>query len=338
MARGRMINQSISEDVEFNEMSIEAQLMFLRTVPFLDRDGLINGNASVLRGRVAPLLDLPKSMASIVQEWVSAGLVMHYTAGKQSILFFPGFAKNQIGMRYDREAASTYPPPPGYTRTSRGLIAPGEERPQSAQSEDSDNGENGAQPEDELTPDECRTNAGTVPDELHANGIEENRKENESKAAVTFPSSLPSSSTGDPLMDVAKNKFNRGARSSVSWQAEMNLRLEPAKRVPLVNAVGKACGLTAMMNGRDEILCQVHDTACWFYEQGFTTAEKIEALHKVYLTDEWRRKNHPRPSIEAFMKFASSQLDELPTVPTTNGTVTVDWSNYGGGPLKYMEE
>lgn len=241
-------------------------------------------------------------------------------------------------MRYDREAASTYPPPPGYTRTSRGLIAPGEERPQSAQSEDSDNGENGAQPEDELTPDECRTNAGTVPDELHANGIEENRKENESKAAVTFPSSLPSSSTGDPLMDVAKNKFNRGARSSVSWQAEMNLRLEPAKRVPLVNAVGKACGLTAMMNGRDEILCQVHDTACWFYEQGFTTAEKIEALHKVYLTDEWRRKNHPRPSIEAFMKFASSQLDELPTVPPTNGSVTVDWSNYGGGPLKYMEE
>lgn len=24
--------------------------------------------------------------------------------------------------------------------------------------------------------------------------------------------------------------------------------------------------------------------------------------------------------------------------PTTNGSVTVDWSNYGGGPLKYMEE
>jgi len=115
-----MLNQSIAEDVEFNEISIEAQLMFLRTVPFLDRDGLINGNASVLRGKVAPLLDLPKSMAGIVDEWIDAGLIVRYTAGKQTILFFPGFAKNQVGMRYEREAASTYPPPQGYTRTAKG--------------------------------------------------------------------------------------------------------------------------------------------------------------------------------------------------------------------------
>lgn len=181
MARGRMLNQSIAEDAEFNEMSIEAQLMFLRTVPFLDRDGLINGNASVLRGKVAPLLDLPKSMASIVDEWLNAGLIIRYTAGKQTILFFPGFAKNQVGMRYEREAASTYPPPPGYTRTPKGLVAPGEDEPQSPPKDDSDNGENGAKPNGEQTPDECRTNAGTMPDEVHLNGMEWNRKEREEK-------------------------------------------------------------------------------------------------------------------------------------------------------------
>lgn len=179
MARGRMLNQSIAEDVEFNEMSIEAQLMFLRTVPFLDRDGLINGNASVLRGKVAPLLDLPKSMASIVDEWINAGLIVRYTAGKQTILFFPGFAKNQIGMRYDREAASTYPPPPGYTRTAKGLVAPGEKEPQHAPIDDSDNGENGAKPNGEQTPDECRSSAGVVPDELPLNGMEWNIKRKE---------------------------------------------------------------------------------------------------------------------------------------------------------------
>lgn len=181
MARGRMLNQSIAEDVEFNEMSIEAQLMFLRTVPFLDRDGLINGNASVLRGKVAPLLDLPKSMASIVDEWLNAELVIRYTVGKQIILFFPGFAKNQIGMRYERETASTYPPPPGYTRTSKGLIAPGESSPQYAQNNDSDSSGNDAQPNGEQTPDDCRNIAGTLPDDCRLNGMEWNRKEEEEK-------------------------------------------------------------------------------------------------------------------------------------------------------------
>lgn len=126
------------------------------------------------------------------------------------------------------------------------------------------------------------------------------------------------SSLGDPLIDAANRKWQmgqKGVRSSASWQAEMNLRLEPAKRMPLVNAVGKACGLTALMNGKDEVLFQVHDAACWFYENGYTTAEKVEALHKVYLSDEWRIKNHPRPSLETFSKFASAQLDELPAMP-----------------------
>jgi phage replication O-like protein O len=124
-------------------------------------------------------------------------------------------------------------------------------------------------------------------------------------------------SLGDPLIDAANRKWRmgqKGARSSASWQAEMNLRLEPAKRVPLVTAIGKACGLTALMS-KDEVLCQVHDVACWFYENGYTTAEKVEALHKVYLSDEWRRKNHSHPNLEAFSKFASAQLDELPAVP-----------------------
>jgi phage replication O-like protein O len=124
-------------------------------------------------------------------------------------------------------------------------------------------------------------------------------------------------SLGDPLIDAANRKWRmgqKGVRSSASWQAEMNLRLEPAKRVPLVTAIGKACGLTALMS-KDEVLCQVHDVACWFYENGYTTAEKVEALHKVYLSDEWRRKNHSHPNLEAFSKFASAQLDELPAVP-----------------------
>jgi hypothetical protein len=178
-----MLNQSIAEDAEFNEMSLEAQLMFLRTLPFLDRDGLINGNASVLRGRVAPLLDLPKSMASIVDEWANADLVVRYTVGKQTIIFFPSFAKNQIGMRYERETASTYPPPPGYKRTPKGLIAPGESQPQQPPKDDADTNESVAQPNGEPLPDECRNIAGVLPDECRANGMEKNRIEEEGNSA-----------------------------------------------------------------------------------------------------------------------------------------------------------
>ena len=201
MARGRMLNQSIAEDAEFNEMSLEAQLIFLRTVPFLDRDGLINGNPSVLRGRVAPLLDLPKSMASIVDEWINAELVIRYATGKQIILFFPSFAKNQIGMRYERETASTYPPPPGYKRTPKGLIAPGESQPQQPPKDDADTNENVAQPDGEPLPDDCRQPDGNAPDDCRANGIEKNRREEKettsAPAVVVGGSELPMVTAAD---------------------------------------------------------------------------------------------------------------------------------------------
>lgn len=137
----------------------------------------------------------------------------------------------------------------------------------------------------------------------------------EPPAPLPLPAPLPVGSTGDPFMDAAKARFARGGRAVNSWQAELNLRLSADKRVPLSNAIGKACGLTALMNGDDETLQDVHKSACWFYESGYDTKEKVEALHRVYLSDDWRRKNHPRPSLESFMKFASAQLDELPIMP-----------------------
>lgn len=176
-----------------------------------------------------------------------------------------------------------------------------------------------------------------VGNRIHSNYID--TVNNESKKVVEQPpTSLPSfstsSSTGDPLLDAAKNKASRGGHSFVSWQAEMNLKLEPAKRVPLANAIGKACGLTALMSTKDTVLYEVHDAACWFYEHGFTNTEKIEALHKVYLSDDWRREKHPRPKLETFMKFASQQLDALPQPATP----VVNWANYGGGVPDYMRD
>lgn len=122
MARGRMINATIAEDEAFNSMSIDAQFLFMRTLPHLDRDGLITGNVALLWSKIAPLLsEYNTKMTDIIQEWIANGFVMNYRDGKQEVLFFVSFRKNQFGMRYEKEGASRFAPPPGYQRTESGL-------------------------------------------------------------------------------------------------------------------------------------------------------------------------------------------------------------------------
>lgn len=113
MARGRFISESVAKDARLNSLSVEAQLVYLMTVPHLDRDGLIEGDPDVLWGTVCPkrrqFLD---RMAEFIQEWAKAGLVLMYDTEDGPVLWFKGFAKNQTGMRYDREAPSKFSPPP----------------------------------------------------------------------------------------------------------------------------------------------------------------------------------------------------------------------------------
>ena len=133
MARGRFISESVAKDARLNSLSVEAQLVYLMTIPHLDRDGLIEGDPDVLWGTVCPkrrqFLD---RMAEFIQEWAKAELVLMYDTEDGPVLWFKGFAKNQQGMRYDREAPSKFPPPPSNNTPQQ--LAP--------------------------TPDELRTNSG----------------------------------------------------------------------------------------------------------------------------------------------------------------------------------
>lgn len=163
MARGRMISCAIATDEDFNNMSVDAQFLFMRAVPHLDRDGLVSGTLNSLWAKIAPLLPQYISrMGGIVNEWVEHDFVVRYRDGKREVLFFKGFCKNQANMRYDREAESIFSPPPGYKRTERGL-----------QIDDKSAGGNGAGGSDSnatksnagVTPEQCRSNAGVTPDE-----------------------------------------------------------------------------------------------------------------------------------------------------------------------------
>lgn len=172
MARGRMINQTIDLDPEFNALSIEGQLMYLRTLAFLDRDGLIIGHPRALLARVAPLLDFTQAhMLDIIDEWVEQKLVIRYTLKVGDILFFKGFSKNQSGMHYDRETPSRFPPPPGWTYGPKGLVPIESEPPPplvdgSAQTESGDTPTvpvDDVQSESGLTPDEVLQESGETP-------------------------------------------------------------------------------------------------------------------------------------------------------------------------------
>ena len=168
MARGRMISCAIATDEDFNNMSVDAQFLFMRAVPHLDRDGLVSGTLNSLWAKIAPLLPQYISrMGGIVNEWVEHDFVVRYRDGKREVLFFKGFCKNQANMRYDREAESIFSPPPGYKRTERGL-----------QIDDKSVGGNGAGGSDS---DATKSNAGAMPEQCRSNSRRREVKRREFK-------------------------------------------------------------------------------------------------------------------------------------------------------------
>jgi len=51
-------------------------------------------------------------MAQLIDDWVRRGLVERYEADGVGYLWFPSFAKNQVGLRKDRESSGDIPPIP----------------------------------------------------------------------------------------------------------------------------------------------------------------------------------------------------------------------------------
>lgn len=156
MARGRMIAATVADDKRFNELPIDAALVYLMAIPQLDRDGLILGEPGALWGQVCRRRnDLLPRMEAIIAAWLASGLVTAYkNEDGDTILHFVGFQKNQAMTHYDREAASRFPCPPGYIRTAKGLAL-----------------------------DEVRTNSGVTPDEVPPNLNQSNANQSNAKEA-----------------------------------------------------------------------------------------------------------------------------------------------------------
>lgn len=113
MAEGRFVSRSIAHDLALNAVSLEADYLFTRCVPFLDREGRMEGHPAVVRAKVCPMREEMgvDEVQSALAELQGEGLVRWYEAEGRAWLAFPGFEKNQKGLRKDREAASEVPPP-----------------------------------------------------------------------------------------------------------------------------------------------------------------------------------------------------------------------------------
>lgn len=130
MASGRFLSTSVAEDDRLSKLSMAAELLYLKTIPHLDRDGMISGKAGLLWGKVCPLREeLISEMQRAIDSWVQVGLVVRMITDEGPVLFFPGFLKNNNLPHYHRERPSRYPVPTGYVRTDSGLILEGTEPP-----------------------------------------------------------------------------------------------------------------------------------------------------------------------------------------------------------------
>lgn len=123
MARGRMLSRDASIDPDLNALSMEGELMYLLTIPHLDRDGLVAGDPVLVWAQATPKrLELLDQAPRLIGEWLERGLVVRYAWKDGPVLWFPGFRKHNPHMDYAREPESRFPPPPGMTRTADGLV------------------------------------------------------------------------------------------------------------------------------------------------------------------------------------------------------------------------
>lgn len=156
-------------------------------------------------------------------------------------------------------------------------------------------------------------------------------------APAVVASESPPQSTGDPFMDAARAKFERSQNGNGNrgyaqdWQIELNRRMPARERVVIVDLVARLFGLTAKMNSDDKTLKMVHEQAVVLADTGHDTPEKVEALHAVWMADDWRKNNPDKLTVYKFTDFASLKAEEAKAkaAPKTKKAVTF-FNQYSG--------
>lgn len=111
MPEGRMVSKSISHNVQLARVSLEADYLFGRCIPHLDREGRMVGFPALVKATACPLRPeiTVEAIPELLQSLSDQGLVRWYEVDGKQVLEFPGFRAHNRGMKLDREAPSRLP-------------------------------------------------------------------------------------------------------------------------------------------------------------------------------------------------------------------------------------
>lgn len=115
MAHGRMLNRSISEDMDVDGLPDDTcRLLFTWLIPWLCPEGRFWGEPRMVLTKVLPWRrDLTEQQIDgYLNAMAAVGLIVRYRVNGKRYIYFPSFDKNQPGLRKDREAPSPFPPLP----------------------------------------------------------------------------------------------------------------------------------------------------------------------------------------------------------------------------------
>ncbi len=202
MANGRIINVKISRNKLLprlmrlldEEMGVphgaQAVIVYTWCIAHLDVEGRLNGDPVVVRGQVVSRLNsiTDEHVERYLVAMAEVGLVDYYEADGDRWLNFRGFHGSQLGLRKDREAASTIPSPAkgkSLARSESAFTAEDSQSnsvitPEQVRNGVSHNGElNGhSQPKLLGNGEELRSESGVTPGQQPQNRREEKLREN----------------------------------------------------------------------------------------------------------------------------------------------------------------
>jgi len=118
MPESRPIKRKTADDYRLSSVSIEAECLYYKMLPWLDREGRLKAEPKLVNKLYYPLRDYTNEQ---VEGWLAElheqkkngyGLIQLYEVEGRQYLWYPGFLGEQSrSWRYDREAASVIPPP-----------------------------------------------------------------------------------------------------------------------------------------------------------------------------------------------------------------------------------
>jgi len=117
MARGRMLNKTVSLSLKFHDLPDDTcRLLATWIISQLDYRGVFYADPAVVKSMVFPRrTDITiDDVARYLDAMQEAGLIEVFEVRGELWQSWPGFAHNQIGLRAERERTE-YPPPPGWS-------------------------------------------------------------------------------------------------------------------------------------------------------------------------------------------------------------------------------